>query len=97
MRYNSSNVVKQQSGVKTLTTTLYPRIKERNSDTYLVIVEKTRLDHLAYKFYENANYWWIIAIANSVKGTMYISPGTQIRIPRDLSSIIQDFNKINKR
>jgi nucleoid-associated protein YgaU len=97
MRYDSSNIKKHINGKKTLTTTIYPRIKERSTDTFLVMVEKTRLDHLAFKFYENANYWWIIAIANRVKGTMYIEPGTQIRIPRDLSSIIQDFNKINKR
>jgi nucleoid-associated protein YgaU len=63
----------------------------------LIVTEKTRLDHLAFKFYENANYWWVIGIANSIKGTMYVTPGKQIRIPREISTVIQDFNKINKR
>jgi nucleoid-associated protein YgaU len=61
------------------------------------MVEKTRLDHLAHRFYENANYWWVIAIANNIKGTMYATPGTQLRIPREIGSIMHDYNKINKR
>lgn len=97
MRYNTAKIKQLQGGVKTLTTTLYPRIKERSSDTFLVVVEKTRLDHLAHKFYENASYWWVIGIANNIKGTMYVKPGTQIRIPREINGILQDFNKINKR
>jgi hypothetical protein len=66
MRYNTSHIKKSTNGVHTLSTTLYPRIKERTSDTFLVIVEKTRLDHLAYKFYENAAYWWVIGVANRI-------------------------------
>jgi nucleoid-associated protein YgaU len=97
MRYNTAKIKKLQGGVKTLTTTLYPRIKERSSDTFLIVVEKTRLDHLAHKFYENASYWWVIGIANSIKGTLHVTPGTQIRIPREIGGILQDFNKINKR
>jgi len=97
MRYNTSRTKKSAEGTSTLTTTLYPRIKERSSDTFLVVVEKTRLDHLAHKFYENASYWWVIGIANRIKGTLYVQPGTQIRIPREIGGILQDFNKINKR
>jgi len=97
MRYNTARIKQSAGGIRTLTTTLYPRIKERTSDTFLVVVEKTRLDHLAYKFYENASYWWVIGVANRIKGTLYVQPGTQIRIPREISGILQDFNKINKR
>lgn len=97
MRYKNSKTKSNQSGKKIFTTTLYPRVKDRSTDSYLVIVEKTRLDHLAYKFYEDANHWWIIAIANNIKGTMYVNPGTQIRIPRELGQILHDYNKINKR
>ena len=97
MRYNTTQIKKQGSGISTLSTTMYPRIKNRSTDTFLVITEKTRLDHLAYKFYENPNYWWVIGIANRIKGTLHVTPGTQIRIPREINSIIQDFNKINKK
>ena len=97
MRYGTAKIKKDTGGNRTLLTTLYPRIKEKSTDVYLVVTEKTRLDHLAFKFYENANYWWVIGIANSIKGTMYVTPGTQIRLPREISSVRQDFNKINKR
>jgi len=97
MRYKTTKIKQHPSGNKTLTTTLYPRIKVRSTDTFLIVTEKTRLDHLAFKFYENPNYWWVIGVANSIKGTLYVEPGTQVRIPREISGIIQDFNKINKR
>ena len=38
------------------------------------MVERTRLDHLAYKFYDNPHYWWVIATANSIGGRMYVEP-----------------------
>ena len=97
MRYNTTQIKQHSGGNKTLVTTLYPKIKIRTTDTFLIVTEKTRLDHLAYKFYENPNYWWVIGVANNIKGTLYVTPGTQIRIPREISAIIQDFNKINKR
>ena len=97
MRYKSTKLNSLGNGKRALRTTLLPRIKKRSSDTYLVIVERTRLDHLAYKFYENPNHWWILAAANNVAGTMYIQPGTQIRIPRALSEILVDHNKINSK
>tara|TARA_B100000497_G_scaffold122663_1_gene154065 strand:- start:218 stop:514 length:297 start_codon:yes stop_codon:yes gene_type:complete len=97
MRYKSTRLNKLNSGKSALQTTLLPRIKKRSTDIYLVIVERTRLDHLSYKFYENPNYWWILASANNVKGTMYVEPGTQVRIPRDYGEVLVDHNKINSR
>ena len=49
----------------------------------------------AYKFYKNPNYWWILASANDIKGTMYTELGIQLRIPRDISYILAEFNRIN--
>ena len=73
MRYRTTQIKKSEGGERSLVTTLYPRIKKKTTDTYLVITEKTRLDHLAYKFYENASYWWVIGVANSIKGTLYVT------------------------
>lgn len=97
MRYKTTRINSLKNGKSALRTTLLPRIKKRSTDVYLVIVERTRLDHLAYKFYENPNYWWVLAAANNVAGTMYIQPGTQIRIPRDIGEILVDHNKINSK
>ena len=55
MRYKTTRVNSLSNGKHALRTTLLPRIKKRSTDVYLVIVERTRLDHLAYKFYDNPN------------------------------------------
>ena len=42
--------------------------------------------------------WWIIASANNLrKDSMFIAPGTQLRIPIDLVSFDSDFGKINNK
>ncbi len=97
MRYKSTKLNLLKNGKGALRTTLLPRIKQRSSDTYLVIVERTRLDHLAYKFYDNPNHWWVLAAANNIAGSMYVKPGTQIRIPRAIGEILVDHNKINSK
>jgi nucleoid-associated protein YgaU len=52
---------------------------------------------LAFKFYDNPSYWWILALANGIKGTMYVQPGTRIRIPESVNEVINDHRKINNR
>ena len=97
MRYGSTTFKYNNTGKKVLRTTLLTRIKKRSTDIYLVMVERMRLDHLAHKFYDNPNYWWVIASANNIAGSMYVQPGTQIRIPQDLNEIIVDHNKVNSK
>ena len=97
MRYTNTDTKKLDSGKSASETTLLSRCKERPTDIYLVIVERTRLDHLSFKFYDNPNYWWIIALANNIKGTMYVQPGTKIRIPENINEAMTDHNKLNTR
>ena len=97
MRYKTIGSKQRNDGVQVMRTSILPRIKNRSTDTYLVMVARMRLDHLAYKFYENPNYWWIIAAANNIKGSMYAEEGLQIRIPRDLTAILHDHAKINSK
>lgn len=52
----------------------------------IVLHEAERLDHLAFKHYQNGRYWWIIAAASDVGWGLQVPPGTVIRIP-DLSEI----------
>ena len=97
MRYSFTNNKTSAEGFQSSETTLLGRIKKRSTDVYLVIVERTRLDHLAFKFYENPEYWWILALANNVSGTMYVQPGTQIRIPTNVQEVLADHAKVNSR
>ena len=82
MRYKTIPIKKDEDGQRIVSTSLLPTVRKKSSDTFVLMVEKTRLDHLAHKFYGNPNYWWIIASANNIKGTMYAKLGPQIRIPR---------------
>lgn len=41
-----------------------------------------RFDNLAYRYYNDASKWWIIAKANNlVDGSIFIPPGTKLIIP----------------
>jgi phage tail protein X len=77
--------------------TIYPKIKATDSDTYIITEATDRLDLLAYKYYGDTSYWWVIAVANNINdATFYIDAGKQLRIPSNLSTIIGDLQKINK-
>ena len=77
--------------------TLYPAILPKATDLYIVIRDGQRLDTLANEYYGDPSMWWIIAQANNITGgTLFLKPGSQIRIPKDLTSINTDLEKINR-
>jgi len=96
MRYTSVKRKKDSNGNRIVSTAIIPKIPRSNNDTFVMIVERTRLDHLAYKFYKNPEYWWVIANANNINGTMYAKLGSQIRIPMNITQIIAEYNRINE-
>jgi hypothetical protein len=75
----------------------YPNIPVSESDAYVITSSEDRLDLLAYRYYNDATLWWIIAMANnnSTKGLMYPEPGTQLRIPTNLNAVLALFNDFN--
>ena len=77
---------------------VYPNISPSESDIYVITTVGDRLDSLAYSYYQDATLWWIIAMANNniTKGALYPAPGTQLRIPTNISSVLQQFNQFNK-
>ena len=76
----------------------YPNIPLSEFDVYVITTVGDRLDNLAYSYYNDATLWWIIAVANNnaTKGALYPIPGTQLRIPTDLNSILNQFDQFNK-
>ena len=69
---------------------LYPNRKTHNK-------YGDRLDALAAKFYQDSSLWWIIARANEIRtGKPTIAPDTKLRIPGNLTQIIQDLEKVNR-
>ena len=77
----------------------YPSIPLSINDAYVITVVGDRLDLIADQFYRDLRLWWIIAQANpdKVRRDSYsISAGLEIRIPLEISKILQNFTILNK-
>ena len=94
-RYNKIDKKIDKSGKRVYSTTYYPEIPIRNTDRFITSVFGDRLEQLAYRFYGDTTLWWIIAKTNGIRGIAALTPGTQLRIPTDITKIIEDFNEIN--
>lgn len=79
-------------------TVTYPEIEPKESDIYVETEWGDRLDLLAFRFYGDVTLYWIIALANPNVvgfGTLFIPRGSQLRIPVDISDVIDAYNRIN--
>ena len=67
-----------------------PQIPKQSDDIYVVCSFGERLDLLAWKYYQNVEYWWIIAAANPElrKDSLNLEIGVQIRIPKDFQNAL---------
>jgi len=76
----------------------YPNIPLSFEDNYFITTEGDRMDILAQQFYKDSSLWWVIAIANPFinQGSYFIKPGTQIRIPTNIDSIVNTYKAINR-
>ena len=93
-RYDDTRIKKAKLGDQVYETTMYPVIDRSNTDIYIRSKEGDRLDNLAFKYYQNANLWWVIAQANHIgKGTLNVENGIQLRIPTDLSEILANLEE----
>lgn len=95
-RYDGINHIKNnKDGKRVYKTIFYPKIEEFFGDIYYMAKETDRLDLLANTYYKDPTLWWIIAHCNKIKGTFFIEPGTQIRIPMNVEKIVSDFKQLN--
>lgn len=66
-------------------TSRMPVIPIQPDDEYIITREGDRLDVLAYEFYEDASFWWLLANANNLRSASLVIPaGIQLRIPKNL-------------
>ena len=56
-------------------------------ETY-ILEEGQRLDQIAGSAYQDAGYWWVIAAASGIGWGLQVPPGTVLRIPKNLGSIM---------
>jgi hypothetical protein len=96
-RYQNIKIVKYEStGSQYYSNNIYPEIPLSNEDDYVITVLGDRLDLLAFDFYGDTSYWWVIASANALPGdSLYLEPGMQIRIPSDLASVLNQYSYEN--
>ena len=78
---NVSEVIKDDS-IKRYSTSRYPIVPFRDTDIYIIGRSRQRLDILAFDYYGDPKFWWIIADANNIgKGTLSVPVNKRIRIP----------------
>ena len=51
-----------------------------------------RLDKLANKYFGDDEYWWVIALVNGIGYPLGIQPGTEIKIPSNVDTVLSLLN-----
>ena len=96
-RYEYTKIDRNKFGDQVYKTTMYPTIRKKKDDLFIRSKVGDRLDSLAHIYNKNSGLWWIIAQANQIgKGTLVIQPGIQLRIPTDISDVMNELEKENK-
>jgi len=96
-RYDFNKPIIKKDNNRIQGQTLYPPIIPKSSDLYVVVRDGQRLDTLADQYYKDAKLWWVIAQSNNITGgTLFVKPGSQIRIPMDLASINSALKQLNQ-
>jgi nucleoid-associated protein YgaU len=67
-----------------------------DSDKFVFSKDGDRLDTLAYRYYGDTTLWWVIAKANGIKGKVAAPVDELLRIPGNITVILENFRKINR-
>ena len=96
-RYSNIKVLKDnENTVRYYRASKYPDIPYSNDDIYIESVYGDRLDIISYDYYKSTDYYWVILVANNLPGdSIFVPPGTQLRIPTDLDQILSDYDSLN--
>jgi len=97
-RYENQTILHTEANKPYYKGRYYPNIPLSESDVYVITNVGDRLDSLAYVYYKDSTMWWIIAMANNnaTRGALYPAPGTQLRIPTDLTAVLNQFRQFNR-
>ena len=95
-RYENNKIKTDKDGKRVYTTTYYPSIPLSNTDQFIQTKDGTRLDTIAQEFYGDISLWWIIAKANGIRGFTSLKSGIKLRIPSNVSDILEKFKNLNR-
>lgn len=98
MRYENIKILKDSStGIRYYRGVKYPYIPEDDDDVYIITTFGDRLDLIAYDYYGSVNDYWILMAANNIpRDSLFPPPGTQLRIPVNVSSARLAYNSLNE-
>jgi nucleoid-associated protein YgaU len=96
-RYENRTILKTTDEKPYFKSKFYPNIPLSESDVYVITTIGDRLDSLAYSYYNDATMWWVISMANNnvTRGSLFPIPGTQLRIPTDLNTVLNLYKQFN--
>jgi len=80
-------------------TNKYPEIPLSSNDIQVITNFGDRLDLMANQFYNDSTLYWVIAAANPDEvnfGSLFLTEGSQIRIPTDLNEILRSYKFLNE-
>jgi hypothetical protein len=97
MRYDKNIIHKTSSGKRYYKGKIYPDIPYSDTDEYIITTIGDRLDSISYSYYNDAELWWVISVANNniTNGSMFPIPGTQLRVPTNINSVLNLFDQVN--
>jgi len=98
-RYKNLGIVKDTKGIRTYVSTFMPEIPVTPNDVYVISDSDTRLESLAFEYYNDTTLWPIISRANLISnGSTIVPPGIQLRIPSItiVDKILMDISQFNK-
>ena len=99
-RYANIDIITNQNqnlstlGVPYRKPNFYPEIPLSSDDIYVITNFGDRLDLMANQFYGDSTLYWILATANPDEvnfGSLFLTEGTQLRIPTDINEILRSY------
>ena len=96
---NKYTKIQKSEGIRRYKHLKYPNIPFSINDIYIITTAGDRVDSLAHQFYNDTRLWWIITTANKdiiERDSFGLKSGLEIRIPGNVSSILNLFEQINK-
>ena len=98
-RYQPIPIIRNRGGQQQYASTKYPEIPRSFSDIYVITSAEDRYDTIAYAYYNDSSLWWVISSANPEysQGSIYPPEGVQLRIPTNISNIINAYRVLNNR
>ena len=95
-RYKNIKKLVSDEGKNYYLNPVYPDIAESEEDIYVISTGGDRFDTLALQFYGDSSLWWVIASANtSVRDSLVVKPGVQLRIPLSKTRVLDLYRNAN--